>query len=143
MQNYDHGHNLLYTWYNKYRTIFNTIQNPYRSEWLYSTAFLLKKKYFCYILSIVLSINQNFMSKTCVFCGKGGLKRNNGRHTSHNRKSTFANRGPQGMKAVVTSSTIKPNFREVRIEKGMEKVTSCMRCYKSLKSTALESLALK
>lgn len=83
------------------------------------------------------------MAKACVFCGKGGLKRNNGRHTSHNKKSNFANHGPHGLKAVVTSSSIKPNFREVRLEKGVQKVVSCMRCYKSLKTTAIEALALK
>ena len=83
------------------------------------------------------------MSKICQLCGKGSLKRNNGRHTSHNKKSSFANRGPRGLDSVVTSATIKPNLREVRLGKGMSKIVSCMRCYKSLKKTAIEVLAVK
>ena len=74
------------------------------------------------------------MSKVCAFCGKGGFMRNNGRHTSHNKKRKFALRGQHGMKAVKTSVSIRPNFREVRILKGTSKVVSCMRCYKSFKN---------
>jgi hypothetical protein len=74
------------------------------------------------------------MSKVCIFCGKGSAKRTNQRHTSHNKKSKFANRGPRGLTAVRSSETVKPNFREVRLSKGLPKVTSCVRCYKSVKS---------
>ncbi|MEI7603439.1 MAG: 50S ribosomal protein L28 [bacterium] len=83
------------------------------------------------------------MSKVCAFCGKGGVKRNNGRHTSHNKKKTFANRGPRGLDAVKHSESVKPNFREVRLVKGSPKVVSCMRCYKSLKDSVLSLTAEK
>lgn len=80
------------------------------------------------------------MSKVCEICGRGSSKRNNQRHTSHNKKSKFANRGPRGLTAVKSSQTVRPNFRQVQLEKGMQRVTTCMRCYKMLK-TSLPSVA--
>jgi ribosomal protein L28 len=75
------------------------------------------------------------MSKACYFCGKGSFTRVNGRHTSKNKKAKFANRGPHGLKAVKSIQTVRANLREVRLEKGTQKVTACMSCYKAIKPT--------
>lgn len=75
------------------------------------------------------------MAKACEICGKGSLHRVNGRHTSKNKKKTFANRGPHGLKAVKTNQTVRPNFREVRLEKGTQKLLTCMSCYKSVRQS--------
>jgi len=83
------------------------------------------------------------MSKVCAICGKSSVMRNQSRHTSHNKKKTFANRGPRGLDAVIHSEKVSPNFRQVRIIKGTQKIVSCMRCYKSLKKTVLSYAAAK